>query len=64
MTNRLSALSTDRALLSRNIIVLFLALISVKSLTKPQGLVRLEILDKLKKLIHLIGSRTRDLPAS
>jgi hypothetical protein len=33
-------------------------------LSKPQGLVRLEGLDKLnkKKIIHLIESRTRDLP--
>jgi hypothetical protein len=31
---------------------------------KPQGLVRPEGLDKLKKIIHLIQSRTRDLPQS
>jgi hypothetical protein len=29
----------------------------------PQGIVRPEGLVKLKKLIHCIGSRTRDLPA-
>jgi hypothetical protein len=32
-------------------------------LCKPQGLVRLEGLGKLKKFIHLIGSRARDFPA-
>jgi hypothetical protein len=32
-------------------------------LSEPQGLVRLEGLDRLKKLIRLIGSRIRDLPA-
>jgi hypothetical protein len=33
-------------------------------LSKCQDLVRLEGLDKLKKIIfHLIGSRTRDLPS-
>jgi hypothetical protein len=32
-------------------------------LNKPQGLVRPEGLGKLKKLIHLIGAQTRDLPA-
>jgi hypothetical protein len=30
-------------------------------LSKPHGLVRLEVLGKLKKVIHLIGSRTHDL---
>jgi hypothetical protein len=33
-----------------------------KSLSKPQGLVRPEGLGKLINIIHLIGSRTRDLP--
>jgi hypothetical protein len=32
-------------------------------LSKPQGLVRLEGLGKLKKFNHLIGSRTHDFPA-
>jgi hypothetical protein len=32
-------------------------------LTEPQGLMRPEGLGKLKEFIHLIGSRTRDLPA-
>jgi hypothetical protein len=32
-------------------------------LSEPQILARLEGLDKLEKLIHLIGSRARDLPA-
>jgi hypothetical protein len=31
--------------------------------SKSQDLVRLEMLGKLKKFNHLIGSRTRDLPA-
>jgi hypothetical protein len=31
-------------------------------LSKHQGLVQPEGLDKLIKIIHLIGSRTRDLP--
>jgi hypothetical protein len=34
-----------------------------KKLSKPQDLARPEGLGKLKKVIHLIGSRTRDLPA-
>jgi hypothetical protein len=33
-------------------------------LSKPQGLVRPEGLGQLKKYIHFIVSRTRDLPAS
>jgi hypothetical protein len=32
-------------------------------LSKPQGLVQPEGLDKLIKIFHIIGSRTRDLPA-
>jgi hypothetical protein len=32
-------------------------------LSKPLGLVRPEGLGKLKTIFHLIGSRTRDLPA-
>jgi hypothetical protein len=32
-------------------------------LSKPQGLVRPEVSDQLKIIIHLIGSRTRDFPA-
>jgi hypothetical protein len=32
-------------------------------LSEPQGPVQLERLDKLKKVIHAIGSRTRDLSA-
>jgi hypothetical protein len=34
-----------------------------KRLSKRQGLVRLERLNKLKRLIHLVGSRIRELPA-
>jgi hypothetical protein len=58
MAVKLSAFRTGRALLPRNIIVLLLVLIYVKRLSKPQGLVLLET----EKFIHLIGSRTRDLP--
>jgi hypothetical protein len=63
MEVRFSALRTRRTLLSRNIIIfLFLVLISVRgSVYQPQGLVQLEELVKLKKFIHLIGSRTRYL---
>jgi hypothetical protein len=49
------ALRTGRTLLPRNIF-LFLVLISAKDLVRPEGL------GKLKE-IHLIRSRTRDLPA-
>jgi hypothetical protein len=54
MAVRLSALPIGNALPQRNIIFL---------LSKPQGLVLLEGLGKLKKkkIIHFIGSRTRDL---
>jgi hypothetical protein len=41
---------------------LFLVLISVRG-SEIQGLVRLEGLGKLKKIIYLIGPRTRDLSA-
>jgi hypothetical protein len=34
-----------------------------KRLSKEQGLVRVEGLDQLMRIIHLIGSRTRDLQA-
>jgi hypothetical protein len=50
MAVNLSAISTGSALLSRNIIFLILV-------------VRLEELGKFKNFIHLIGCRTRDLPA-
>jgi hypothetical protein len=53
-------LRTGRTLLPRNIISLLLVLISV---SKPLGLVRPEGLGKLKKLIPLIWSGPRDLPA-
>jgi hypothetical protein len=33
-----------------------------RRMSEPQGLVRPEVLRKLKKFIHLIGSRTRELP--
>jgi hypothetical protein len=50
------SLCTGRAFLPRNIISLLPVLISVRC---P---IWLEGLGKLKKFIHLIGSRTRDLP--
>jgi hypothetical protein len=55
MAVSLSALSTGRTLLPRNIIFLLPVLISFKRLSEPQGLVRLERLSILKK-IHLIWS--------
>jgi hypothetical protein len=51
MAVRLSALRTGRALLPRKIIFLFLVLISVITLSKPQGVVRLQELGKLKNSI-------------
>jgi hypothetical protein len=57
MAVSLSALRTDRALLPRHIIFLLLVLISVR-----QSIMRPEVLGKLKKSIHLIGCRTRDIP--
>jgi hypothetical protein len=57
MAVRLSSLRTGHVLLPRNIIFLLLVLISFR------GLVLLEELGKLHKLIYLIGFRTRDLPA-
>jgi hypothetical protein len=59
-----SALRTSRALLPRNIFS-DSGTHFRQRLSKPQGPVRLEELGKLKKKkkIHLIGSRTRDLPA-
>jgi hypothetical protein len=56
MAVRLSALCIGRALLPRNIIFLFLVLISVRG--KPQGKVRPEGLHKLNKFIHLTGLET------
>jgi hypothetical protein len=50
----LLSLSIGRALLLRNIIFLLLS--------KHQGLVRLEGWNRLKTFIHLIESRTSDLP--
>jgi hypothetical protein len=53
MMVRLSALRTRRTLLPRNIIIfMFLVLISVRGLSKPQGLVRPEGLGKFKKSPH------------
>jgi hypothetical protein len=58
----LDTLRAGGALL-RNIIFLLLVLISVKRLSKIQGLVLLKGLGKLKKFGDLIGIRTRDRPA-
>jgi hypothetical protein len=60
MVAKLSALRTGRTLLPRDIFML-LALISV--IGQAHGVVLPEGLGKLKKLIHFIGSRTRDLLA-
>jgi hypothetical protein len=58
------SLRTGRGLLPRNIILLLLVLISIRGWVN-QGLVLLEGLGKMKECtsIHLIGTRTRDLPA-
>jgi hypothetical protein len=63
MAVRLSALRTGRALLPRNIIFSASGTHFCYSLSEPQGLVRPEGLGKLKKFIHLFGTRTRNLPA-
>jgi hypothetical protein len=56
MTVRLSALRAGRALPQKYLLVL----ISVKSWVHPRTIELLEGLGKLRKFIHLIGSRTRD----
>jgi hypothetical protein len=63
MAVSLSALRTGRTLLPGYIIFLLLVLILCYRLSKPQGLVRLERISKLKKFFHLTGSRTCDLSA-
>jgi hypothetical protein len=41
----------------------FMVLISLRGWVDPRAIVRLEELGQLKKKIHLIGTRTRDLPS-
>jgi hypothetical protein len=60
MAVRFSALRTSRTLLPRNI---FLLLVQFMLEAEPQGLMLPDGLGKLKKFIHRIGSRTRDLLA-
>jgi hypothetical protein len=50
MAVRLSTLCTGRALLRRNIVFLFLVLISVRGWVKTKAAVRLEGLGKLKRI--------------
>jgi hypothetical protein len=64
MAERLSALRTGRALLPKNIIFFLLLVFILLEADKPQGLVWPEGLGELKKYIHRIGSRTRDLPVN
>jgi hypothetical protein len=63
MAVRLLAIRTGRALLPTNISLYVSSTHFCYRLSKPQGLVRLEGLRKLIKIIHLTGPRTRDLPA-
>jgi hypothetical protein len=63
MAVRLSALRARRALLHRNFFFSVSGTHFCKGLSQPQGLVLLEGLGKLKKSIHIIGTRTPDLPA-
>jgi hypothetical protein len=60
MAVRLSASRTSRALLPRTFSAFGTHF--CYRLSKPKGLVRPEVLGKLKKVIHLVGSRTRDHP--
>jgi hypothetical protein len=62
-THTLPALRTGRALLPRNIYFFYLWYSFLLEAEKPLGPVRSEGLGKLKQFIHLIRSRTHDLPA-
>jgi hypothetical protein len=63
MAARLSAIRTGRALPPETLFFSASCTDFCYKLSESQGLVRQEVLGKLKKLIHLIESRTRDLPA-
>jgi hypothetical protein len=63
MAGRLLALNTYRALFRRNITCSASGTYFCSRSTKPQGLVPLEGLDKLIKIIQVIYSRPRALPA-
>jgi hypothetical protein len=62
MTARLSALRAGRTLLPINITFSASGTHFCYRQNEPQGPVRPEGLDKLKKFIYLFGSRTRNLP--
>jgi hypothetical protein len=62
MAVRLSALRTGRCFTPQKHYFYASGTQLCYRVSKPQGLVRPEGFGKLIKIIHLIGSRTRDLP--
>jgi hypothetical protein len=62
MAVRLSALRTGRCFTPQKHYFYASGTHFCQRLSKSQGLMRPEGLDKFIKIIHLIGSRTRDLP--
>jgi hypothetical protein len=62
MATRLSALGTGRRLIPQKQYFTTSGTHFCKILSKPQGPLRPSGLGKLTNVIHLIGSRTRDLP--